>query len=286
MAIKTVLGIFRAACYSPGMVDRDEAILHAVAERLEKRGYAVSLVHEEEFDTHTPMPDIVLHMARSSRVLDILQAWQEVGCCIINSAEGVRSVERATLAKWCAENGIPTPQTWIVDTDNKHMAAYTTEGRYEPITYPCWIKRTGTCAQQADDVCRVNDAKEYMQCLSRFHERGISNVVVMEHMEGPCIKFYAVKGTGFVYCLPSSALGYDKFSSKSIESTREKAEWHAGDINFDFSNPCFQLNVYGGDLIIGHDGVARLIDLNDWPSFSACRSEAADAIAELVTKRP
>ena len=42
----------------------------------------------------------------------------------------------------------------------------------------------------------------------------------------------------------------------------------------------------GGDLIIGHDGVARLIDLNDWPSFSACRSEAADAIAKLVTKRP
>ena len=42
--------------------------------------------------------------------------------------------------------------------------------------------------------------------------------------------------------------------------------------------------IYGGDVIIGSDGIARLIDLNDWPSFSACREEAADAIAGLVLK--
>ena len=33
--MKKVLGIFRAACYSPGMAERDEAILRAVTERLE-----------------------------------------------------------------------------------------------------------------------------------------------------------------------------------------------------------------------------------------------------------
>ena len=287
MAIKTILAIFRAACYSPGMIDRDEAILRAVAERLEKRGYAVNLVHEEDFTANTPMPDIVLHMARSSRALDILQTWQGRGCRVINTAEGVRNVERATLAKLCAAQGIPTPKTWIIGTaHSNNLTAHTTEGNNEPVTFPCWIKRTGTCAQQADDVHRVNDAEEYRQCLSRFHKRGIAEVVIMEHIEGTCIKFYAVKGTNFIYSLPSTALGYDKFSSKPAEKVEEYTTWHTEEISFPFTSLDFQLDVYGGDLIIGHDGVARLIDLNDWPSFSACRSEAADAIAELVISRP
>ena len=44
--MKNVLGIFRAACYSPGMVERDEAILRTVARHLEGEGYEVSLIHE------------------------------------------------------------------------------------------------------------------------------------------------------------------------------------------------------------------------------------------------
>ena len=75
MAMKTVLCIFRAACFSPGMVERDEAILRAVASRLQTAGCDVSFVHEEEFDSNASMPDIVVHMARSSRALDILSQW-------------------------------------------------------------------------------------------------------------------------------------------------------------------------------------------------------------------
>ena len=181
----SVLGIFRAACYSPGMVERDEAILRAVAERLQRVGYAVRLVREEDFTTDIPIPDIVLHMARSPRVLDILQSWQEAGCRVINSVEGVRGVERAALAEMCAAQGIPTPKTWIVGTANsKLLTARTTDGEDVPISFPCWVKRTGSCAQAPDDVSRVDDAEGYVQCLSRFHARHIDRVVVMEHLEG------------------------------------------------------------------------------------------------------
>ena len=271
--MKNVLGIFRAACYSPGMVERDEAILRAVAEHLEERGYKVSLIREEELAPTTPMPDIVLHMTRSERALDILIAWQEAGCRVINSVESIRGVERAALAQKCATQGIPTPKAWVVSTATPWNGE---------VTFPCWIKRAGACAQKPDDVCRVASREEYAEGMARFHARGIDKVVVMEHIEGPCFKFYAVKGTDFFHCLPA----YDKWSDTILpDSHREEDNANAMAI-------CRSLlpsiekaegtpTIYGGDAIIADD-TAYLIDLNDWPSFSVCREEAAQAIALAV----
>lgn len=320
MEVKTVLGIFRAACYSPGMVGRDEAILRAVAERLEKAGHIVNLIHEEDFTAEIAIPDVVIHMARSSRVLDILQQWQEEGCCVINSVESVRSVERASLAELCAEQGIPTPKTWIVNTTQSDvLVARTTVGSIETIVFPCWVKRTGSCAQEPDDVCRVDDIEAYRQCLASFRARDINKVVVMEHIEGPCLKFYAVQplnrfqsynhtkdAADFLYITS----GYDKWSlanaeqAFSMDSTDLKVNSNIGPnvIECDkiaWTEACILileniknvkgnltetkgLQVFGGDFIIDADGIARLIDLNDWPSFSACCDDAADAITNLV----
>lgn len=272
--MKNVLGIFRAACYSPGMAERDEAILRAVACQLEASGYAVNLIHEEEFTPDTPMPDIVLHMTRSPHALDILQSWQESGCQVINSVESVRCVERAALAQLCATQDIHTPKTWIVPT-----SAPTPAG----ITFPCWIKRTSTCTQSSDDVCQVTSQAGYAHCMARFHDRGIDEAVVMAHLEGPCIKFYAVKGTDFFHCLPA----YDKWNELSLP-TRDCEE----SLQYATAIKCTLLPlieaatdtpiIYGGDAII-IDSTAYLIDLNDWPSFSSCREEAAQAIAQRVS---
>lgn len=289
--MKRVLGIFRAACFSPGMVERDEAILRAVMTRLEERGYAVTIIHEEVLTSDIPMPDMVLHMTRSPQALEILQGWEEDGCLIINSVKGIHNVERAALAIQCATLGIPTPKSWIVDTlHNDYLMECTTSGELEAITFPCWIKRAGSCAQEPDDVCCVRDANEYMQQLSHFNKRGIDKVVVMEHLSGDCIKFYAVQGTGFFYCLPSASLGYDKFSNNPHTSVKDRLTCDEKTIkllrgDFCIETDKLQLDVYGGDIIIDTDGTPRLIDLNDWPSFSVCREEAADAIASLVTKR-
>ena len=275
--MKKVLGIFRAACYSPGMAERDEAILRAATERLEAMGYLVNLIHEEEFTPFTPMPDIVLHMTRSPRALDLLKAWQEAGCLVINSVESIHNVERASLAKLCATRGIPTPKTWMVST---------TDPKHTEITYPCWVKRTGTCAQTADDVCHIKSEEEYVQCIARFHARGIHQLVVMEHLEGPCIKFYAVKGTNFFHCLPA----YNKWDGSTLPTSASASEEHASYTRIITHSliPHIEASegtpiIYGGDAIITDD-IAYLIDLNDWPSFSSCREAAADAIAQRTIK--
>ena len=42
------------------------------------------------------------------------------------------------------------------------------------------------------------------------------------------------------------------------------------------------IDVYGGDCIVDHEGRFFIIDFNDWPSFSACKEQAADSISQLV----
>ena len=44
------------------------------------------------------------------------------------------------------------------------------------------------------------------------------------------------------------------------------------------------LAIYGGDLVVAEERVV-LVDVNDWPSFSRCRAEAAVAIAEHLFSR-
>ena len=270
--MKNVLGIFRAACYSPGMVERDEAILRIVARHLEGEGYEVSLIHEEELASTTPLPDIVIHMARSARALDILQAWQEAGCRVINTVESVQAVERASLARLCATRGIPTPKTWIVPTATPW---------HDEVALPCWIKRAGACAQEPDDVCRVTSRVEYEEAIARLRARGIHEAVVMQHLEGPCIKFYAVKGTHFFHCLSA----YNKWEDTTLPtSTTEDTSNYAQAITrslIPYIEAAETPVIYGGDVIIA-DNIAYLIDLNDWPSFSSCRETAAEAIALLV----
>ena len=43
------------------------------------------------------------------------------------------------------------------------------------------------------------------------------------------------------------------------------------------------IQVYGGDAIVREDGSFCIIDFNDWPSFSRCANEAAEAIAKIIS---
>jgi glutathione synthase/RimK-type ligase-like ATP-grasp enzyme len=45
------------------------------------------------------------------------------------------------------------------------------------------------------------------------------------------------------------------------------------------------IDVYGGDVIVDKNGLFYIIDFNDWPSFSRCKTEAAKAISQLIKER-
>ena len=92
-----------------------------------------------------------------------------------------------------------------------------------------------------------------------------------------------MKGTDFFHCLPA----YDKWSDTISPTRREEHNAYAMTLCRSLL-PLIEMadetpTIYGGDAIIADD-TAYLIDLNDWPSFSACREDAAKAIAQLIKK--
>lgn len=115
-----------------------------------------------------------------------------------------------------------------------------------------WVKRCDVHAEGPGDVSRAPGA------LASFNKRGIAYAVVQEHVEGREAKFYGV--------------GERVWGPPDVADAARRAAAALG------------LDVYGGDAIL--DGETwRVIDVNDWPSFSSCRAEAAGAVAALVRSK-
>jgi glutathione synthase/RimK-type ligase-like ATP-grasp enzyme len=85
--------------------------------------------------------------------------------------------------------------------------------------------------------------------------------VAQAHREGDVYKFYGVGGRFF------RAFGLAPEREAAAADLAARAARAVG------------LEVYGGDGIASSDGTVALVDLNDWPSFSRCRDDAAAAIA-------
>lgn len=257
-----VLMIQRAACFSPNSVEKDLAILAAVAERLQCKGHQVEMASEESL---TAMGyDIILSMGRLPETLAWLQREQEQGARVVNTPEGISNCARSRLLSIMEHIGTPIPPQ---------------EG---PDGY--WLKRGDGAAQSKEDVVYVQDRESLRQAIVDMVQRGIREYTVSAHVKGDLVKFYGVCGTGFFrYYYPTDD-GQTKFDD---ERRNGSAHHYSFDVQT-LQGECERLaeavgvEVYGGDAIVRNDGSFCLIDFNDWPSFSRCREEAAEAIASLI----
>lgn len=251
--------IQRAEQFSPQSVDKDLAILEAVAGRLRAKGYDVRIVSETETLEPTPC---ILTMGRLPETLAWLKTLQ--GVRIINSPEGIENCGRSHLQSIMSETGTPVPPK---------------EGKDG-----YWLKRGDAAAQSKDDVQYAANKRELDEKIRAFETRGILDYVVSAHIVGDLVKFYGVIGTGFFrYYYPTDD-GQTKFGD---EKHNGKASHYAFDVvrmqqQMERLASAVGISVYGGDCIVRSDGSWCCIDFNDWPSFSRCREEAADAIASLI----
>lgn len=263
--MKQVVAIYRAEVFSPNSVDKDRAIMDAVTARLSDRGYAVKSVSEDNLTPDT-QADIFLTMGRRQRTLDLLKAKEASGAVVINTAESVKACSRSTVDRLMRLNGIP---------------AAPTEG-----SDGYWIKRGDAAAQSKADVVFARDEAERDTEIRRMRQRGIDEIVVTAHVKGDLIKFYGVLGTGFFRTFYPADDGISKFGDERI---------NGASMHYPFSKVSLQRDaehvarltgtcVYGGDCIIRSDGTYAIIDFNDFPSFSRCREEAAEAITEQIER--
>lgn len=267
--------ILRDEVFSPNSVDADREILSLTAQRVgEALHTKVDLVEEKHLacddfmaDEMDNQPTLWLSMARSNKVLRFLREREEHGQWVVNSAHAVEACRRSVVNRLMGDNGIPVPPS---------------SG-----TYGCWLKRGDIAAQTIDDVVFAENEEAVKNGLEAFRKRGIQDVVVSAHIPGDLIKFYGVADTGFFKVYYPTADGGSKFGH---EKRNGKPHYYTFDRDnlMRMAEKTAMLTrtwVYGGDAIVDSDGRFYIIDFNDWPSFSRCKSEAADAIKTLVLRQ-
>ena len=284
-----LIAVRRDDRFSPNSVEKDRLILEAacnnVCRHFEQQGEPCALrwVDEAELTTNDDA-DLYLSMARLPEALNILEGFEQQGRRVINSPRGVRNCQRSVLEKLMRENNLSTPTAYQ-------------EGQEEQS--PCWLKRGDAAAQSKDDVVFCNDAEALKKAISDFEARGISDYVISRHVEGDVVKFYGVSShpasaplaaeempSFFRHFYPTDD-GQTKFGDETVRNG--EAHHYAFDVSALQSEverlaQLVGIEVYGGDAIIDSEGRFYIIDFNDWPSFSRCRDEAAEAIGNCPLK--
>lgn len=268
----TILAIYRAERFSPNAADRDRAIMDAICDIIGKDGKRrIVKVSEEEFatsGTDSIHADGTIHMARSREALMKLQEMERTtGTEVVNSPSRLLNMSRSAIEKAMRRNNIPAA----------------------PLYGKCgwWIKRGDQAAQEKGDVMFAANDTERDAAIRDFQKRGIEDIVVTAHVMGDLVKFYGVRGSRFFFCCYPTDGGYSKFGDEKHNGTALHTPFNRQSLNNDAEKLAgiMGIDVYGGDCIVRGDGSYAIIDFNDFPSFAACRSEAAEAIARLMESR-
>ena len=263
--MSTFLGITREPVFSPGRVTDDSAILQRVADELRQGSHTVRVIAGDDACWPEPTPDTtVFAMCQGPQALQRLQRWAARGVRIINRPEGILNCQRHRTVPALLQARTPFAESLLVDT--------AAEPRFPPWLGDggAWVKRGDVHATEPDDVVFVDSAAAARTALRRFSGRGVARAVLQRHVAGAVLKFYAVYDC-FFYCgrpPEGAALTADVLRRIDVLG-REAAR-------------ALNVEVYGGDCVLGLDGALTLIDLNDWPSYAPCRSEAGRAIAAYL----
>jgi glutathione synthase/RimK-type ligase-like ATP-grasp enzyme len=261
------LGICRQTEFSPNHVMSDRLIFTKTTEALARRGVEVVAIDESEVGAGRIGHALVFSMAQGPRASEVLARIERAqGCLIVNSPRAVMNCYRVHMARHLPAAGIPFPRSVIVDTAHDPLPDALA------FTGKTWVKRGDVHAVHLEDVTLAYRPQECREVLQEFRQRGITHAVLQEHVPGDVVKFYAVRGEGFFewFYLNGGSAPFDPGKLQALA---------------DASAQALSLDVYGGDAIVGPDGRLVIIDVNDWPSFSAVRDAASEAIASLLVRK-
>ena len=186
-----VLGISRSHRFSPNSTGRDEAIFMAVASRMERKGFDVSIISEDLFvAVDLEEFKLVFSMARSMDVLKALAEAERNGILkVVNSAECLLANTRDVIAKRFAQNDVPQPLTIALDTSTT-----TSSSILSSLHLPLWLKRADACAQSPLDVQFIDSHEALEKGLVHFRENNIDRIVAVERNENGTLVSVTTKG--------------------------------------------------------------------------------------------
>jgi hypothetical protein len=274
-----IAGIRRGNQFSPNHVGNDAAIFQLTAKELRKLGCTVNEYPELTLTRNGLQESYIFNMVRHSQSVYQLQQYENEGRMVVNSAYGIENCTREKMTRLLIANHIPHPRSLIVSTrDDPFPALQTVE------FHNCWIKRGDFHAIHREDVTYVRNREEARSILEEYAIRKIASAVINEHLTGDLVKFYGVAGTDFFYWFYPTCQDHTKFGLEQINGTAKGIPFDEVRLQEICNQAAAVLNIqiYGGDCIISEEGLIRIIDFNDWPSFAPCRDAAAPYIANRI----
>jgi hypothetical protein len=274
-----IAGVRRSARFSPNHIGNDAAIFDLTARELRKKGCTVHEYPESLLNENDLQEMFILHMARDLRSVRKLQAYEDQGRLVVNSAYGIANCTRENMTRLLMAHNLPHPQSLILRTDTDPRPALRNAGFRNG-----WVKRGDFHAIHREDVTYVRNREEARSVLREYALRGIQRAVINEHLTGDLLKFYGVRGAGFFHWFYPTDVHHSKFGLEQINGQAQGLPFSPSDLRSLCNRTAEALNIqiYGGDCIVSPAGEIRLIDFNDWPSFAPCRQEAAPYIAEQI----
>ncbi|MDR3260593.1 MAG: hypothetical protein LBT78_02020 [Tannerella sp.] len=276
---RTIAGIRRGNLFSPNHIGNDFAVFSQTADYLRGKGCTVNEYIESDLLIRDIRENTVFNMVRDRPSVRKLQQLEDRGQVVINSGYGIENCTREKMTRVLLSRSISHPRSLFLRTNEDPTAALEEAGFYN-----CWVKRGDFHAIHREDVTYVRHPEEAGSILKEFAMRGIETAVVNEHLVGDLIKFYGVAGTDFFYWFYPSDFRYSKFGLEQINGMAKGLPFDKAQLYALGNEAAGALNIriYGGDCIVSEDGVVRLIDFNDWPSFAPCRDEAVPYIAGCI----
>ena len=270
----------RAGAYSPNHIGNDTAIFNMTAEELRKRGCLVNVYSEEQFNAQGGVEeDYIVAMCRERESIHLLQQMEDHGKVVVNSGYGIENCTRERMTRILLGNGIPYPESLIVNT-NENVKPLIEKAGFQS----CWIKRGDFHAMHKEDVSYCRHAEEAQEVLQEYFYRGIKRAVINVHLVGDLVKFYGIQGSPYFFWFYPFEEGHSKYGHEAINGRSRGIEFSEDELKDMCHRAATELGVvvYGGDCIIGEGGDIQIIDFNDWPSFAPCRNEAAPHIAKAI----
>lgn len=263
--------IARNPINSPNMTVNDAAILQCITDELVNRGAeVVSIGEDEEIPADT---QIVCTMSRTASTIERLKQAQKQGAIVINQPQAIENCSRRRFMEILRRNGIPQPPFKIMNDAT---------GIDESL-FPCWIKKADGWSCHKDDVSYSQTTKEATATIEEMASRGITAYIQMQHCPGDIIKFYGIGNNFFHYCYP----GNGKFGKEQINGLPEYYGFDCTELKSiaQRAAQAIGLHIYGGDAIVTPQGDIFIIDINDFPSFTAIRDTATVEIATLIMNK-
>ena len=259
-ADNALLAVARGTQHAATHVTNDALMFGLVCTGLRDAGYDVTLLPEdrlEDFSRGNELPRRIVSMAQQPANVAALKRLEEHGSAVVNSTAAVMNCFRTNLVERLRGTTIPFAYSRISSVDRLDF-----EELSATLGSPFWVKRGDIHAAHPNDVVLVRDEDQCRDVAEDFRARGISQLVVQSHLDGPVIKFYAVKGRRFFHVQDfDSGEPLDTFPDGLQETAESVAE-------------VLGLAIFGGDAVLTAEGFA-LIDINAWPSFGSVREQAA-----------